>query len=99
MPLYRCQTCGCVENSALGFYWSRDHTMWPAPYRGKELCSQHGPPEDIYHNPTPWGKWHGQFAQRSASGMLIDQHGHLWTPEQVENHLLPLAYYIVGEVP
>jgi len=96
---YKCDTCGCYEHTALGFYWSRNHIAWPEPYRGKQLCSEHGPPQDIYHNPTKWGRWHGQFPQRSARGMKIDQHGYLWTAEQIAQGEVPPSSTIIGEVP
>ena len=30
MPLYRCEKCGCIENTAMGFYWGKY----------KKLCSK-----------------------------------------------------------
>lgn len=34
MPLFRCDTCGCIENTALGEYWLRDRDGKPV------LCSE-----------------------------------------------------------
>ena len=45
------------------------------------------------------GKWHGSFPKKAATGMLIDQSGHLWSKEQVESGSLPRHYRIVGTVP
>lgn len=79
MPLFECTKCGCVENTACCNYWSRKIDKKPA------LCSACDP--DI-------GKWHGNFEQRPATGMLIDQGGCLWP--SVEG--LPAHYRIVGKV-
>ena len=32
MPLFKCEECGCVENTAVGCYWGRD----------RKLCSECG---------------------------------------------------------
>lgn len=69
MPLFRCEQCGCVENTACCNYWSRKSTD------KDPLCSACDP--DIW-------QWHGIFPQRSAAGMLIDQQGHLWSKSAVE---------------
>lgn len=34
MPLFNCEKCGAVENTALGAYWGRKHQKQP------ELCSE-----------------------------------------------------------
>lgn len=44
------------------------------------------------------GKWHGKFPKESAKGMLVDQNGHLWTPEQQAANQMPTGYRIVGKV-
>lgn len=82
MPLFRCNQCGCVENTALSNYW-------PTPDKRHALCSACDP---------AIGKWHGQFPQRSADGMLIDQHGFLWRQDTVEAGPLPASIRIVGTV-
>lgn len=43
MSLYNCDECGVVENTALGFYWTRHDNDWPDSVRGRKLCSEHGP--------------------------------------------------------
>lgn len=85
MPLYRCDQCNCVENTALTHYWSRNRRT-----DTRALCSACDP--EINH-------WHGRFPRRSASGMHIDQSGHLWTQEQVASGKLPDGFIIVGQVP
>jgi len=58
MPLFRCDTCGTVENTALANYWARRF----AGARGTEppkLCSACDP---------TIGVWHGRFPRQSAEG-------------------------------
>ena len=57
MPLFRCEQCGCVENTALSNYWTRDrdeqfNKIEPTP---PALCSECDP--EI-------GEWHGRFPKR-----------------------------------
>lgn len=54
MPLFVCDECGCVENTALAnFYWYRSGIPdIPDELRNKAMCSQCDP--DIK-------KWHGKF--------------------------------------
>ncbi|MFK3741652.1 hypothetical protein [Massilia sp. TN1-12] len=78
MPIFMCHACGCIENTALSNYWV--HTT----LEGKPgLCSACDP--EI-------GKWHGEFPQRSAAGMLVDQSGHLWSSQES----VPKHYQIMG---
>ena len=58
MPLFKCEQCGCVENTALSNYWTRNlrDPSEPKPWAIRPaLCSACDP--DI-------GKWHGAFPQR-----------------------------------
>lgn len=80
MPIFACRECGCIENTALSNYWSAT-TLESKP----ALCSACDP---------AIGKWHGQFTRRSASGMLVDQNGHLWGCEEG----VPSHYKILGSV-
>jgi hypothetical protein len=97
MSLYRCETCGCVENTALGFYWCRKDIDWPEEVRGKALCSECAPKVYSDGSPTDWGKWHGRFAKRQATGMLVDSEGCLWSKATVEAGQLPVHLTIIGE--
>ena len=98
MPLYKCDTCGCVENTAVGFYYDRANPKWPESVRGKQLCSACGPVEYPSGEPTGFGAWHGQFVQRPAAGMLLDSQGHLWSKATRDTGNLPASIVIVGEV-
>lgn len=52
MPLFRCEGCGAVENTALSNYWLRGY-----PPTKPALCSECDP--EI-------GRWHGRFPKRDA---------------------------------
>lgn len=89
MPLFACSKCGCAENTALGAYWVRSdgkgyHEEGAAP----PLCSE-----------CASGQWHGNFPKRSAAGWSIDNHGFIWSPEEIERGQLPVHFKIVGHVP
>lgn len=70
MPLFKCDSCGCVENTACCNYW------WNKSHGNPIQCSECDP---------TIGKWHDVFPKRSAVGMLIDQQGHLWSKASVES--------------
>lgn len=80
MPIFPCRECGCIENTACSNYWSRIQLE-----NKPALCSACDP--DI-------GQWHGEFARRSAAGMLVDQNGHLWST----NGSVPKHYQVLGSV-
>ena len=61
MSLYQCEKCGAIENTALGFYHSRNMDIWPKEFEGKKLCSECGPTSYKDGKPTEYGKWHGRF--------------------------------------
>lgn len=68
MGLFICEKCGCVENTALGHYWSRKDFDWynwdeaNEKFKGKALCSECGPKSYCdTGEPTKFGKWHGKF--------------------------------------
>ena len=74
MPVFECEKCGCVENTALCNYWVRK-SGYDFDTGGKAevlpaLCSECDP--DI-------GKWHGKFAQVSAVGLAIGEDGFLYS--------------------
>lgn len=57
MPLFRCDNCGCTENTALSNYWTRgrDEHLRRIEPRPPALCSACDP---------AIGAWHGQFPRR-----------------------------------
>lgn len=74
MPLFVCDKCGCVENTALGRYWIKDmKDMWDADNEGMALCSECAPTTFKDGSPTrsgwcEYGKWHGKFPKRKWDG-------------------------------
>ena len=64
MGLFVCDNCDCIENTALGLYWSRNsESLWPPEIRGKALCSECAPTHFKCGQPTNKfnGQWHGKF--------------------------------------
>lgn len=67
MSLYQCEHCGCMENTALGCYWSAkvepELFDWTGieDRKGKRLCSVCGPTRYSDDTSTEYGKWHGFF--------------------------------------
>lgn len=52
MSLFVCDGCGCVENTALGKYWTRK-----IDGDGRALCSE-----------CDQGQWHGRFTKKPWDG-------------------------------
>jgi hypothetical protein len=70
MPLFVCDECGCVENTALGFYWGKGHIKFKDEEKNdKALCSECMPKEfsdgSIYEKA---GKWHDIFKKEKWDG-------------------------------
>ena len=67
MPLFKCDECGALENTALGFYWPRNEIGWADErLNGKALCSECMPAEFDDGSPNPGGgTWHGRFPKRT----------------------------------
>lgn len=71
MSLFKCEGCGCVENTALcGLVWEPDPSsppgVFPVKERRKLICSECNP--DI-------GIWHGAFKKIDA-----DEAGYIAIP-------------------
>ena len=67
MSIFRCEGCGCVENTALSRYWFRNEEKELTD--GRALCSE-------CHPTTK--KWHGVFPKQSADGYLLGNDGFLY---------------------
>lgn len=67
MSLFRCEICGCIDNTALGHYWCRGIKEYKGTIQEKALCSECDPEQ---------GKWHGKFPKKQATekdkGTLIN---------------------------
>lgn len=70
MPLFVCAKCHCIENTACGWWWSRDDhdiLIWDESneeFKGKGLCSECAPCKYNDGTPTKFGKWHGKFPKQ-----------------------------------
>lgn len=70
MPLFNCENCGVVENTALSPYWVRNikHVVfdWKGKehLKGKALCSECAPTHYADGKPTKYGVWHGKFEKQ-----------------------------------
>ena len=69
MPIFRCEQCGAVENTATSHYVLRNNK----PDK-RALCSACDP---------AIGKWHGRFPKQSAKGLMLASDGFLYTKEDV----------------
>ena len=71
MPLFQCECCGCIENTATanqgfkGRLFEQPYDWSYAPERkGKKLCSACGPGFYRDGKPTRFGVWHNQFKRQ-----------------------------------
>jgi hypothetical protein len=66
VSLFQCDKCGCVENTALGHYHTRNWAeLWPDEVLGKALCSECMPTKfRSGETCEKGGKWHGRFEKR-----------------------------------
>lgn len=80
MSLFVCDKCGCIENTALGWYWGafmKDLTTKET--YGKVFCSECAPLEFPDGEKTRFdGKWHGKFPKRYVKDLtqkeLLNMH-------------------------
>lgn len=69
MPMFVCDSCNSVENTALGVYWTKDMGLFGEEFNGKALCSECSP--ETYYDGSinkRGGKWHGRFPKREWDG-------------------------------
>jgi len=67
VSLFVCEKCHCIENTALGRWWSRNSAdIWPDKDLGLALCSECGPSTYRDGTPTRFGQWHGRFEKHMA---------------------------------
>ena len=59
MPLFICDECDCIENTACGHYWCKGMQFIDEKIRDKALCSECCP-ASLMKNRN-FGKWHGLF--------------------------------------
>lgn len=70
MPLFVCDECNCVENTALGLYWSVGIAEFKDKSKNnKALCSACKPKEYIDGSmDNNAGVWHGKFSRVAWDG-------------------------------
>lgn len=73
MSLFRCEECGCFENTALSNWAMRFFGKTPDGVVPPALCSECDP---------GIGKWHGEWPKQSADGMFVGP-GNLYHAEEV----------------
>ena len=81
MPLFVCDVCECVENTALGHYWGRGQNFFGPELKGKALCSECSPATFIDGSKnSDGGRWHGKFPKRKVTQEDLDGGGFM-TPD------------------
>jgi len=80
MPIFMCEQCGCIENTAISNYWTR------GDYRSERDGEQSGEVDDraLCSECDPeTKKWHGRFDKTSAEGLVLADDGFLYDPADV----------------
>lgn len=84
MGLFICSKCNCIENTALGWWWSKDTLKLTMPpemkeyEKGKGLCSECLPVGAKFSDGTDVGgkgKWHGKFPKQTADEFMNGEGG------------------------
>jgi hypothetical protein len=87
MALFICENCGCIENTALGFYWGREFVKFKdESMDGKALCSECAPSH--FADGTRAGRcvWHGRF-EKVKFDPLIHKFEDYVNGEQIKKQL------------
>ncbi len=75
MPLFICDVCSSIENTALSAYDFADTLRWKdASLNGKHLCSECTPPvteDGRVHGYCEGGVWHGKFPKEIATEEIV----------------------------
>ena len=98
MPMFICDTCSGIENTALGTAWDRatgaytgllvkDHAAVEA------LCSECTPPEKAFRGKG--GVWHGEFPKEIATEEIVRARGH-WL-ERSDREGVPRGFIHFGK--
>jgi len=72
MPLFVCDVCHAIENTACGHYWSRGMDFGSGPTDSRALCSECMPYSEVM---KVGGKWHGEFEKTIATTEIIREMG------------------------
>ncbi len=78
MPLFVCDECQTIENTATGHYWMRDESCFAdESKKGKALCSACTPPMYRDGSSVEYSGWHGKFPREIATAELLKKYGNL----------------------
>jgi hypothetical protein len=75
MPLFVCDNCKTIENTACGYYWGREEDFFGTG-KTDALCSACMP--SVYSDGSKCrkgGGWHGRFKRVIATPETINGHG------------------------
>jgi len=76
MPLFICEECRTIENTALGHYWAVSVVKFKNVSRNdKHLCSACTPAEFSDGSIDSEVGWHGRFERITATKELIEEYG------------------------
>ena len=82
MSLFVCDKCHCIENTALGRYWSRN--LEGVRERGKALCSECAPITFKSGEKTPkGGKWHNRFPKEKFDKKKDNPKDFIYIPKEL----------------
>jgi hypothetical protein len=72
MSLFVCDKCGCIDNTATGYYWTKNRTdmFSDKSLIGKGFCSECAPTHYSDGSKTEYGKWHNRFPKRKWNGKI-----------------------------
>ncbi len=72
MPVFICDNCHTIENTATGHYWSRNHKdITHKDDLGKAVCSACPPPRYSDGKLMSGGKWHGRWKQEILTAEML----------------------------
>jgi hypothetical protein len=72
MSLFKCEACGCIENTALCHYNIR---LFDEREDQRALCSECDP---------AIGKWHGVFPKKPVAGYKLASDGFLYHSNEIK---------------
>jgi len=72
MPLFVCDKCKCVDNTALGHYWGSNQDFFDDEFKGMAFCNGCAPPKykDGTINRDSGEEWHNHFPKQSVEDFL-----------------------------
>lgn len=84
MGLFVCAKCNCIENTALGWWWSRNSLKLTLPVEmkefetGKGLCSECLPKGAKFSDGSDaggTGEWHYKFPKQTVEDFMNSESG------------------------